>query len=59
MKKSIFLLFVLCVVAVSNLSAQERDAKTKIIDGIKKEKLRKPVKLQPLAESEKKTKHTH
>jgi len=54
MKKTIILLFVLCVVGVSNLTAQERDAKTKLIDGIKKEKLRKPVKLQPLAESEKK-----
>jgi hypothetical protein len=55
MKKAIVLLFALSTLSVSQLIAQEKNSKSKLIEGIKKEKLRKPVKLDEANDGEKKT----
>jgi hypothetical protein len=58
MKKSIALFIVVMTIATFSLLAQEKDSKSKLIEGIKKEKLRKPIKLESVKDAEKK-KRTH
>ena len=54
MKKSIALFIVVMTIATFSLLAQEKDSKSKLIEGIKKEKLRKPIKLESVKDAEKK-----
>ncbi len=54
MKKSISLFIVLMTFATFSMQAQEKDTKSKLIEGIKKEKLRKPIKLEAVKDGEKK-----
>ena len=55
MKKSIALFIVVMTIATFSLLAQEKDSKSTLIEGIKKEKLRKPIKLESVKDAEKKT----
>ena len=54
MKKAISLFIVLTTMVVFNVDAQQKDSKSKLMEGIKKEKLRHPVKLEAVGEAEKK-----
>ena len=58
MKKLISLFIVLMTIATFSIQAQEKDSKSKLIEGIKKEKLRKPIKLESVKDAEKKNEPT-